>query len=143
MHSEELSELCFSEKKFETLSDISEVNNLYTVFELYIFEVLNELFKELRGDSQLRLLQPNEHSEQCIRTRRASKGLFPPTYSRTVAPRKSLSNSLKKAYNWLTEMNLLPSNLRELSQFQVKKLISEISSIYVVGNRELFSMFYS
>ena len=133
----------FFRKNFETLSDILEVNNLYTVFELYIVEVLKELFKELRGESPMRLLQPNEPSEQCIRTRRASKGLFRPTYNRTVASRKSLSSSLKKSYNWLTEMNLLPSNLRELSQFQVKKPVSKISSNYVVDNRELFSMFYS
>ena len=109
------------------------------MFELYIVEELKELFKKLREESPMRLLQPNEPSEQCIRTRRASKGLFPP-YNRTVASRKSLSNSPKKAYNWLTEMNLLPSNLRELSQFQVKKLISKISSIYVVDNREFSTL---
>ena len=55
----------FFQKKNQTLSEISEVNNLYTVFEHYIVEVLKELFKE----SLLRLLQPNEPSEQCIRTR--------------------------------------------------------------------------
>ena len=113
------------------------------MFDFYIVEVLEELFNELRGESPMRLLQPNEPSEQCIRTRKASMELFSPTYHRTVASRKSLSNSLEKAYNWLTEMNLLPSNLRELSLFQVQKLISEISSIYVVDNRELFSMYYS
>ena len=89
----------FFREKNETLSDILEVNNLYTVFELYIVEVLKKLFKELRGESPLRLLQPNEPSEKFIRNRRASKGLFPPTYNRTVASRKSLSNSFKKAYN--------------------------------------------
>ena len=53
------------------------------------------------------------------------------------------ANSFKKAYKWLAEMNLLPSNLRDLSQFQVRKLNSEISSINVANNKELFSMFYS
>ena len=125
MHSEELSEPYFSEKKIETLSDILEVNNLYTVFELFMVEVLKELFKEERIPV-------------------AFPRLFPPTYNRTVVSRKSLSNSLKKAYNWLTEKNLFTIKFgRELSQFQVKKLISEISSIYVVDNRELFSMFDS
>ena len=80
----------FSRKKYETLSDILQVNNLYTVFELYIVEVLKEIFKELWGESLLRLLTANELSKQCIRTRRASMGLFPPTYSRTVASRKPL-----------------------------------------------------
>ena len=131
MHSEELSEPYFSGKKIEILSDILEVKNLYTMFDFYIVEVFKELFNELRGESPMRLLQP-----------KASMGLFSPTYHRTVASRKSVSNSLEKAYNWLTEMNLLPSNLRELSLFQVKKLISEISSIYVVDNRELFSMYF-
>ena len=111
------------------------------VFELYIVEVLKELFKELRGESAMRFIQPNETSEQRIRTRRASKGFFSPTYNRTVASRKSLSNSLKKAYNWLTEKNLLPSNLRELPQFQVKKLLSKIAP-FVLLIKELFSMFY-
>ena len=39
----------FFRERFETLFDILEVNNLYTVIELYIVEVLKELFKELRG----------------------------------------------------------------------------------------------
>ena len=124
-------------------SDNLEVNNLYTVFKLYIVEVLKELVEEISGESPLRLLPPNESSEQCIRNRTASEGFFPPTYNRTVASRKFSLNFFKKAYNWLTEMNLLPTELRELSQFQVKKLISKTSSIFVVINRELFSMFYS
>ena len=107
----------FFRKKIETLSHILEVNNMYTVFELCIVEVLKELFKELRGESLMHLLQPNELSEQCIKTRSASKGLFSPTYNRSFASRKSLSNSLKKAYFCLSEMNLLPSNVRQLSQF--------------------------
>ena len=74
----------FFRKKIETLSDILEVNNLCTVFELYVVEVLKELFREFRGESPLCLLQPNEPSEQCIKTSSASKGLFPPTNKRTV-----------------------------------------------------------
>ena len=116
---------------------------MYTVFELDIVEVLVELFKKPRGESQLPLLQLNESSEQCVKTRRVSKRLFPPTYNRTVALRKTLSNSLKKEYSWFIEMTSLPSILRELSQFQVKKLISESSTIYVVENREFFSIFYT
>ena len=62
----------FFRKKFETLSDILEVTNLYTVFELHIVEVLKQLFKELRKQTPIRFLQPDEPSEQCIRTCRAS-----------------------------------------------------------------------
>ena len=100
MRKGELSELSFPGKKLETLSDIFEVRNLYTVFELYLVDVLKELFKDLRGETSLCLLQPNEPSEQCIRSRSASKGLLPPTYNLPVASRKILSNSLEQAYSW-------------------------------------------
>ena len=52
----ELSRAMFSRKKYQTLSDISQVNNLYTTFELYNVEVMKEFFKELRGETPLRLL---------------------------------------------------------------------------------------
>ena len=50
----------FSGNKIETLCDILQVQNLYIV------EMLEELFEELRGESPFGLLQPNELSEQCI-----------------------------------------------------------------------------
>ena len=77
----------FSGKKIETQSDILEVNILYTMF-VHV-EVLKELSKELGEEIPFRLLQSNKSSEQCITTRWASKGFFPPTYNRTFATRKS------------------------------------------------------
>ena len=99
------------------------------VFELYILEVLKELWKKLPRETLLNVLQSNEPPKQRSISRWASKGHFRPTYNGTVASRKALSNPLQKAINWLTEMKTLPSNLKDLSQLQVKKLISEISSI--------------
>ena len=52
--------------------------------------------------------------------RRSVKGLLPVTYSRTVTKSISLKNPLRKSYNWLTSMHLLPSNLTTLTDHQTK-----------------------
>ena len=57
-------------------SDILQVNTFYTMFELYIVEVLKKLFKELRRELPLRVLQSNEPPKQCIGNCWASKGQF-------------------------------------------------------------------
>ena len=54
---------------------------------------------------------------------------------------KSLENTLRKAYNWLKYMDLLPKNFSQLNRAQVGKLAAKIGQFCVVDNRDLFSIF--
>ena len=71
-------------------------------------------------------------------TRWNMKTLMPAEYSRTVLKKRSLENFLRSTYNWLTEAVLISTDLRKLSTYQVKKLITNITANYVVDNKYLF-----
>ena len=51
---------------------------------------------------------------------------------------KKNGKSLMKAYNWLTELNLIPPNLLNLSQEQLKKHLKLVNDLYITDNKELF-----
>ena len=57
---------------------------------------------------------------------------------RTVVKKKCLANSLMKAYNWLTELNLIHPNLLNLSQEQLKKHLKLVNDLYTTDNKEIF-----
>ena len=70
------------------------------------------------------------------------KKLMPLQYSRTVLKRRSLENLLRLTYNWLMEAEFIPTYLRKLSSYQVKKLITSITANYVVDNKHLFAYYF-
>ena len=75
-------------------------------------------------------------------TRWNMKKLMPTQYSRTVLKRRSLENLLRFTYDWLMEADLIPTDLRKLSSYQVKKLITSITANYVVDNKHLFACYF-
>ena len=70
------------------------------------------------------------------------KKLMPAQYSWTVLKRRSLENLLRLTYNWLMEAELIPTDLRKLSSYQVKKLITSTTANYVVDNKHLFAYYF-
>ena len=110
----------FHREKFETLSiilEVLEVINMYTVWE-----------SPLRLLVKWTLWTMYQNSKGLERT-------FP-TWLYGCIP-KIIVEFTYTDYNWLAEINLLPSNLRESSQFHVEKLISEVSSKFNDANRDL------
>ena len=87
---------------------ILAVNKIDTVYELFLNEVVSEVFKEMRSDSPLQLLDFEKLPKSNMTTRWNSKGVFAPIVSGTVVKKKGLANSLIKAHNCLTELNLIP-----------------------------------
>ena len=69
--------------------------------------------------------------------------MFTPLYSKTVTKKKSLTNSLGKAYNWLLNLDLVPFSLWEMSPRQLKQLITKITSLYIIDNKQLLELFYN
>ena len=75
-------------------------------------------------------------------TRRKQKGLLPSTYNRLVLKQRSLTNVLRKAYNWLRLLNLIPPELRNFTAEQMNKIVRNINEVYVIDNKDLFELFF-
>ena len=98
----------FFRKRQDSLQKILAVNKINTVYELFLNEVVSEVFKDVRSDTPLKLLDFEKLHKSNTTTRWNSKGVFVPIVSRTVVKKKCIANSLMKAYNWLTGLNLIP-----------------------------------
>ena len=103
---------------------------------------MHEVLRELRKDSPLQLLNLEEGLKFQRETRWNSKGLFQPIIARTMKNKKSLTNSLMIAYNWLETLDLIPSQIKTLSETQLKKHLNLINELYIVDNKDLFSLYY-
>ena len=75
-------------------------------------------------------------------TRWGQKGLFCSTYCRTAVKRKSLENTLRKAFNWLKWMDLIPENIECFSKVQLRKYTKNLTDLYIVDNKHLYSIFF-
>ena len=116
-------------------------HKILNVFELFIVEVFQELFKQIRKESSLEL-SLTFTTGKLINTRRVVKGLLDVTYSRTNVKRKSLSNTMIRAYNWLPDFDLIPENLEDLTKNQVKMYIKDALSVYIMNNRDLMEILF-
>ena len=131
----------FFKKKMDSITDVLREKGISTVYEIYFAEFLKELFRQLRSEA------PNTHLPETLKsnsthTRGKTKGLLPSIYSRTLTKKKSLANGLQKAYNWLTELKLLPTNWKNMTRPQVRQYVQNLISLYVVDNRHLFWMYF-
>ena len=88
----------FFKKRSESISNLLLETKVLTVFELYMEELVKELFKQLRTDTPQKFF-PEKVAEK--NKRWSQKGLFSSISCRTVVKRKSLENTLRKAFNWL------------------------------------------
>ena len=132
----------FFKKKYDSMQEILSKNKINTIYELFIKEIVHEVFRELRKDSPLQLLNLEERLIFQRETRWNSKGLFQPIIARTLKNKKSLTNSLMIAYNWLKTLDLIPSQIETLSETQLKKHLNLINELYIVDNKDLFSLYY-
>ena len=60
---------------------------------------------------------------------------MPAQYSRAVLKIIALEVLLSLTYVWLMKTKLIPMDLRNLSRYQVNKLIASITLIYEVDNK--------
>ena len=132
----------FFKKKFDSLHDLLRTNKILTVFELFVLENIKELFRQLRSEAPESFIVLDANDVGTYTTRWNMKKLMPAQYSRTVLKRRSLENLLRLTYNWLMEAELIPTYLRKLSSYQVKKLITSITANYVVDNKHLFAYYF-
>ena len=106
------------------------------------FKIVKELFKQLRNKSAVQYLEIPNVSDAIMTTRWRAKGLFSTTYSRTVTKRKSLENTLRKTYNWLKWMDLIPNDINKLSSPKMRAYITKLGYLYIIDNKELHSILF-
>ena len=131
----------FYKKRCDCLQKIYERHKILTVHELYVVELVRELFRQHRGKSSFDFVSGN-HIPANVNNRRKAKGLLTITYSRTILQRCSLKNTIVRTYNWLRTLDLLPSNLTTLSESSVKSIIANIAINSVSNNSEVFSIYF-
>ena len=81
----------FYKKRWDSLQNIYERHNFLTVHELYVVELVRELFRQLRGKSPFDFVSGN-YIPADVNTRRKAKGLLTISYARTILQRCSLKN---------------------------------------------------
>ena len=132
----------FFEKKFDSVHDLLRTKEILTVFELFVLENIKELFRQLRSEAPKSFIVLDAIDVGTYTTRWNMKKLMLTQYSRTVLKRRSLEKLLRLTYNWLMEAELIPTDLRKLPSYQVKKLITSITANYVVDNKHLFAYYF-
>ena len=133
----------FFKKKFDSLHDLLiRTNEILTVFELFVLENIKEPFRQLTSEAPKSFIVLDANDVGTYTTRWNMKKLMSAQYSRTVLKRRSLENLLRLTYNWLMEADLIPTDLKKLSSYQVKKLIRSITANYVVDNKHLFVYYF-
>ena len=85
-------------------------HKILNVFELFMVEVIQELFKQIRKEPSLEL-SLTFATGKSINTRRTVKVLLDVPYSQTIVTRKCLSNTMIRASNWLLDFDLITENL--------------------------------
>ena len=116
----------FFRNKYDSVGYIFERNKISTVFEMYLMELFAEVFKQLRTESPFSSL--NKAGNHSYYTRRNTKGLLSIPYSRTVTESKSVEKRLRQAYNWLKDRDLIPKEIRRLSNSQISPQLKKFQN---------------
>ena len=81
----------FFRKKYESLGLTLFDNKIHTVYELYVIELVKELFKQIRSESPLQYIIPQSLAVIKKQTRWSLRGLFPPTKFKNYKKQKVIS----------------------------------------------------
>ena len=131
----------FFKNEIDSMVNVIADHKILNVLELFMVEVIQELFKQIGKELSLEL-SLTFTTGKSINTRRTVKGLLDVPYSRTIVKRKSLSNTMIRAYICLLDFDLIPENLEDLTKNQIKMYIKDILSVYIMNNRGLMEIFF-
>ena len=109
---------------------------------MFINEIFREVINQFRSKFPLDFRYEMDNRNR-YETRRSVKGLLPIRYSQTITKSKSLKNTLRKGCNWLTSMDLLPSNLTTLTNYQTKRYLKTICNLYIKDSQDLKNLFFN
>ena len=116
----------FFKRKYDSLVNVLQKNNILSVFELYLVELIKELFKQFQNKSPTSFLpQLETNVSRSITTRYQKNHSLPLARGRTLIKRKCLQNALCKSYNWLGQFNLLPCDMHLMTKSQIHTYIKK------------------
>ena len=125
----------------DSLSEILTKAGVLTVFELFLVDLIKELFKQIRLESPSQLLDLGNIPENIHATMFRRKQLLPSLYYRTTLKRKSLTNSLRIAHHWVMELKLIPMDLNDLPAFNVNDYMMTLTKLYIVDKKYIQFVF--
>ena len=132
----------FFKSRFQSIKDILTKFKILTVYELYFYELIKELFKNLRNDSPLDYLKSVDQISNRRLTRNREKGLLNSIKNTSKVMSSSLKNRLTVLFNFLKVNQLIPNNYRNISENELKVYIRQLVNLFVLDNLELHHLFF-
>ena len=109
----------FHRNKYDSMNEMLFENKINTMCDLFINVVVLEVFRELRLESPLKFLNFEGKLTFHREARWNFKGFFPPINARCMRNEKSLANFSMTAFNWLKELNFIPSQMKMITVRQL------------------------
>ena len=128
--------------RFQSIKDILTKFKILTYYELYCYELIKELSKNLRNDSPLEYLKSVDELSNRRLTRNRERGLLNSIKSTSKVMSSSLKNRPTLLFNFLKVNQLIPSNYRTLSENELKVYIRQLVNLFVLDNLELHHLFF-
>ena len=97
----------FFKRKCECVFEIMAENDILTVYELYIAELLNEMFRQVMGRSNFDHLNYEQQKERRP-TRGKITGILLKSKHCSNVMENALKNQIRKAKNFVKENELFP-----------------------------------
>ena len=114
-----------------------------SVFEIYCYELVSELFRQLCETSVLSLIEPLASFENSVSTRSKTKGLYPSLKVRTRAMQYSLENRLVNLHKLLARSAILPETLALTTDENRKRAAKRIVNTCLKNNKHFFDLLFS
>ena len=132
----------FFRRKFDSLNNTWYKHKNQTVSEMFISELIKEMFKQIRLEFPVQCFTPYSCKKSHFPNYGSSRTNNPSKYYRTVVKRKCLENSFQKGYNYMLNLDLVPQNFLKMTKSEMKSYVDSVSLIYVRDNREVLSWFF-
>ena len=131
----------FIKRKYDSMTCLMTANGISNVYDLYRFEAFKELLKELRAQSPLYVIR-NMITLPWFSARFRDNGLRTEEIARTKMSERSVRNTLMKAYNLTMKLNLIPINLKHMSDCSLTAHLNMINKLFIMDNEELIRDFF-
>ena len=112
----------FFKGKCDSVSDIMDKNNILTVNELYLAELLNEMFRQVRGRSNVDHLNFEQQKERRP-TRGKTRGTLLESKHCSNVMKNARKNQIRKAYKFVKENELFQKNINKMSDAENSKFL--------------------
>ena len=105
---------------------------------IWLLKIVKDLFKQLRTDAPIKYYEIATTTKTSQSTRCCQNGLFCSTHARMFTTRKSVEILLRRVFNCLNLMDLIPESLKRLSSIKMRSNGAQFSQLYLGHKKHLF-----